>query len=83
MSCCAGLETVPATAGQRQVLWVISHPESIETAECEEADLVLVASPRFAEHLRTRTSTPSSVSCRRPTTGCFGPVDRILGTSIR
>jgi len=43
------------------VLWVISHPESIEDDECEAADLVLVASPRFADHLRTRTSTPVEV----------------------
>jgi len=43
------------------VLWVISHPESIGGAELEAADLVLVASPMFAAHLRTRTSTPVEV----------------------
>ena len=53
-----GLSPARRTPGQRHVLWVISHPESIEPRECDEADLVLVASEKFAEHLRTRTSTP-------------------------
>lgn len=43
------------------MLWVISHPESLDIAECDEADLVLVASPRFAANLRERTSTPVEV----------------------
>ena len=53
-----GLAPVRATPGQRHVLWVISHPEDVDDAECDRADLVLVASPRFAAHLRTRTTTP-------------------------
>jgi hypothetical protein len=56
-----GLTAVRATPGQAHVLWIISHPESITTDECDEADLVLVASERFAASLRQRTSTPVEV----------------------
>jgi glycosyltransferase involved in cell wall biosynthesis len=56
-----GLQPVRRTAGQRHVLWVISHPEAIEDDELDAADLVLVASPRFADHLSRRTATPVEV----------------------
>lgn len=56
-----GLEPVRRTDGQRHVLWVISHPEALEAAECDAADLVVVASARFADHLRTLTDTPVAV----------------------
>ncbi len=56
-----GLEPVRRTPGQRHVLWIISHPESIEDEELDAADLVLVASPPFAAHLASRTATPVEV----------------------
>jgi Glycosyl transferases group 1 len=56
-----GLEPIRRSRGQRHVLWIISHPESIEDDELDDADLVLVASTPFAAHLRTRTSTPVAV----------------------
>jgi hypothetical protein len=56
-----GLATVRRTSGQRHVLWIISHPERLDVAELDEADLVLVASRRFAVELRARTSTPVEV----------------------
>jgi len=56
-----GLQPVRRTSGQRHALWIISHPESIDDDELDAADLVLVASPRFARHLRDRTNTPVSV----------------------
>jgi glycosyltransferase involved in cell wall biosynthesis len=56
-----GKAPVRRTSGQRHVLWVISHPESVSTEECDEADLVLVASERFAADLRGRTTTPVHV----------------------
>jgi glycosyltransferase involved in cell wall biosynthesis len=56
-----GLAPVRRTLGQRHVLWVISHPETITTEECDEADLVLVASERFAAELRRLTTTPVEV----------------------
>ncbi|MEJ7582491.1 MAG: glycosyltransferase [Acidimicrobiales bacterium] len=56
-----GLSAVRRSDGQRHVLWIISHPEAVEGSECDEADLVLVASERFAEALRHRTTTPVEV----------------------
>jgi glycosyltransferase involved in cell wall biosynthesis len=56
-----GLQRVRASEGQRHVLWIISHPEAIADAELDDADLVLVASHRFAEHLRCRTAAPVEV----------------------
>jgi glycosyltransferase involved in cell wall biosynthesis len=56
-----GLQPVRRTAGQRLALWIISHPETIEDEEIDAADLVLVASSRFADHLRRRTATPVDV----------------------
>jgi Glycosyl transferases group 1 len=56
-----GLQSVRRTTGQRHVLWIISHPETIDGDELDAADLVLVASPRFADELRRRTATPVDV----------------------
>ncbi|MBX3315006.1 MAG: glycosyltransferase family 1 protein [Actinobacteria bacterium] len=56
-----GLEPVDRSPGQVHVLWVISHPEALTVAECDAADLVLVASERFAAHLARSTSTPVEV----------------------
>jgi Glycosyl transferases group 1 len=56
-----GLHPVRRSAGQRHVLWIISHPEAIDDEELAAADLVLVASPRYADHLRDRTDTPVDV----------------------
>ena len=68
-----GLAPVRRTAGQRHVLWVISHPETLDTEECDAADLVLVASPRFAAHLRTRTATPVEVLLQATDPQRFSP----------
>ena len=56
-----GLAPVARTPGQRHVLWVISHPEAVTIEEYDDADLVLVASHRFADHVRTLTDTPVEV----------------------
>ena len=56
-----GLASVRRTPGQRHVLWVISHPDTITVEECDEADLVLVASAPFAAALASRTITPVEV----------------------
>jgi hypothetical protein len=37
------------------------HPEAIDDDELDAPDLVLVASPRFADHLRRRPDTPVDV----------------------
>ena len=69
-----GLAPVRRTSGQRHVLWVISHPEQIDTDECDEADLVVVASHRFAHELRGRTSTPVEVLLQATDHRRFRPV---------
>jgi glycosyltransferase involved in cell wall biosynthesis len=56
-----GVQPVRRTAGQRHVLWIISHPESVDDDELHAADLVLVASLRFADDLQRRTDTPVEV----------------------
>jgi hypothetical protein len=56
-----GLHPVRRTAGQRHVLWIISHPEMVTDEELAAADLVLAASSRYADHLRCRTDTPVDV----------------------
>jgi spore maturation protein CgeB len=55
------------------VLWVISHPEAVSTEECDEADLVLVASAPFADHLRSRTATPVAVLHQATDPAVFSP----------
>ncbi|MBX3287406.1 MAG: glycosyltransferase family 1 protein, partial [Actinobacteria bacterium] len=69
-----GLEPVRRTAGQRHVLWVISHPEALEAEECDAADLVVVASHRYAAHLRTLTDTPVEVLLQATDPAHFRPV---------
>lgn len=56
-----GLTSVRRTPGQRHVVWVISHPERFDADDADAADLVLVASERFAADLQPRTSTPVEV----------------------
>lgn len=43
------------------VLWNISHPDLLTTAECDAFDLVLTPSARRAEQLSRATSTPVEV----------------------
>jgi glycosyltransferase involved in cell wall biosynthesis len=68
-----GLHAVRASQGQRHVLWIISHPEAVDDAELYEADLVLVASHRFAEDLRARTDTPVEVMLQATDHRRFAP----------
>lgn len=69
-----GITRVRRSPGQRHILWVISHPESVSAEECDEADLVVVASKRFAAELRTRTSTPVDVLLQATDPERFRPV---------
>jgi hypothetical protein len=69
-----GLADVRRTAGQAHVIWVISHPEALTDGECERADLVLVASERFAEALRERTRTPVEVMLQATDASRFQPM---------
>jgi hypothetical protein len=69
-----GLTSVARTPGQRHVLWVISHPELLDVAECDAADLVLVASERFARELQRRTDTPVEVMLQATDPRRFRPL---------
>jgi glycosyltransferase involved in cell wall biosynthesis len=69
-----GLRAVRRSPGQAHVLWIISHPDTIDAAECDGADLVLVASRRFAEELRGRTRTPVEVMLQATDATRFHPM---------
>lgn len=68
-----GLTSVRRTAGQRHLVWVISHPERFDEAEANAADLVLVASEQFAADLRRRTHTPVEVLLQATDPARFTP----------
>jgi glycosyltransferase involved in cell wall biosynthesis len=53
-----GLSTYVPREGQLNVLWNISHPDLVTARECDAFDLIATPSPRRAEALATRTSTP-------------------------
>ena len=69
-----GTAPVPRRGEARRVLWLISHPEGVTLEECDDADLVLVASEQFAESLRHRTSTPVEVFLQATDNHRFQPV---------
>lgn len=69
-----GLARIERSPGQAHVLWVISHPEDLDDEELDAADLVLVASSRFAEVLRTRTTTPVEVMLQATDPERFRPL---------
>jgi spore maturation protein CgeB len=56
-----GLIRYVPKSGQLNVLWVISHPDLLATQECDDYDLVLVASARMRERLTDVTRTPIHV----------------------
>jgi hypothetical protein len=69
-----GLVPVRRTRGQHHVLWIISHPETIDDTELDDADLVLVASSRFADELKARTRTPVEVMLQATDPNRFHPI---------
>jgi glycosyltransferase involved in cell wall biosynthesis len=69
-----GKARVRRTSGQHHVLWIMSHPDEVTTDECDEADLVLVASEAFAAHLRTLTTTPVEVLLQATDHRRFSPL---------
>jgi hypothetical protein len=74
-----GLQPVRRTPGQRHVLWVISHPDEVDMRECDDADLVLVASSKFAADLAARTSTPIEVLLQATDQHRFRPRTPVSG----
>jgi O-antigen biosynthesis protein len=53
-----GLRPHRPKPGQLNVLWSISHPDELTVGECDDYDLVAVASPGHAEALAQRAQTP-------------------------
>jgi spore maturation protein CgeB len=53
-----GLSTYTPKPAHVNVMWLVSHPDDVTVREVEKYDLVLVASKRHAEWLRSQTSTP-------------------------
>lgn len=53
-----GLVAPPMSAGNRRILWLISHPERADDGVVARYDLVYVASDSFASVLRARTDVP-------------------------
>jgi O-antigen biosynthesis protein len=71
-----GRGTSSPTEGSLHVLWVISHPDEVTEEECDRADLVLVASERFAAELRHRTSSRVEVLLQATDERRFSPQPR-------
>jgi GT2 family glycosyltransferase len=53
-----GRGVAPVADGQRNLIWVFSHPSELAPGELDAADLVLAGSALLAQRLATRTSTP-------------------------
>jgi hypothetical protein len=56
-----GLHAYEGSPDHLNVLWSISHPDLLTIAECDAADLVLVASESFAAAIAAQTRTPVAV----------------------
>ena len=72
-----GRGVAPAHAGQRTVVWIISHPSELAPGELDASDLVLAASDALTAHLRSRTVTPVHVLPQAADDRSFtpGPID--------
>lgn len=69
-----GRQKAARRGNQPRVSWIISHPERVEPRDCDRADLVLVASDRFAAELAPQTSTPVDVLLQATDPHRFRPV---------
>ena len=79
-----GRGVAPVADGQRNVVWIISHPSELAPGELDAADLVLAASGPLAAHLEARTSTPVHVLHQAADDRVFvpGPVDPARATRV-
>lgn len=69
-----GRSRAPVSEGQVNVIWNISHPEELTPEECEDSDLVLVGSERFASELRRLVDTPVEVMLQGTDPDRFHPL---------
>jgi GT2 family glycosyltransferase len=79
-----GRGVAPTAPGQRNVVWVMSHPSEIAPEELDRADHVAAASERLATHLRARTATPVVVLAQATDLRRFvpGPADPRRATRL-
>ncbi|HMJ04449.1 MAG TPA: glycosyltransferase [Conexibacter sp.] len=66
---------VPRGGDELSVLWSISHPDLLTTAECDAFHLVATPSVRLAERLAARTRTPLTVIEQATDATVFFPTD--------
>lgn len=69
-----GRGRVERAEGQVHVVWNISHPDELTDEEAAEADLVLVASTRFADEVARRVDTPVATLLQATDHRRFRPV---------
>jgi GT2 family glycosyltransferase/spore maturation protein CgeB len=79
-----GLSRYLPKSSHLNLLWVISHPEKLDPAQCEMYDAVMVASETFAEELREKVSVPVHVLLQATATDRFKPsaIDEKLRTQV-
>ncbi|HEX2154035.1 MAG TPA: glycosyltransferase [Acidimicrobiia bacterium] len=53
-----GLTRRPVARGQWNLLWIISHPDRLESGECDDYDLIASASQHHAEQLSSELGRP-------------------------
>jgi glycosyltransferase involved in cell wall biosynthesis len=72
-----GLEAYHPQPGPLNLLWVISHPETVTEEECEQYDAVFVASAQFSADLAARVSAPvhTMLQAADPDVFRYGPAD--------
>ncbi len=78
-----GLAPTVPTRHRPQVLWIVSHPDSVEDHELHAASLVLTASARLADSLAQRTDTPVEVLLQATDQRRFRPRVRTLDREYR
>jgi len=78
-----GLAPTVPTRHRPQVLWIVSHPDSVEDHELHAASLVLAASARLARNLAGRTDTPVEVLLQATDQRRFRPRVRTLEREYR
>ncbi|MGA7270663.1 MAG: glycosyltransferase [Acidimicrobiia bacterium] len=68
-----GVKPMTPAAGAFNVLWIVSHPDDVTVEECEQFDLVLVASPTYADHLAGSIGVPVHTFLQAADSGIFAP----------
>jgi hypothetical protein len=83
-----GTRRLPLHPAQLNLLWIISHPDTVRAERCAAYDLVFVASEPFVEHLREQVDVPvlalhqaTDPELFHPEAGAAGPELLFVGNS--